>query len=358
METATRTPGKAWTIKWDTKCPHCGAALTKGDACWYVHKSDAKSGKSELFCSKEHAAAHYSGVKAPEPIAIVPEPKLPEKPKVERLPKAPVVSTEVTIDGVTISLQGKHKQFELTLRCAHAGVNVLLVGPAGSGKSTLAKQVHEALVEIRKGEGTGWCSISLAADTPSSKLFGYKDGNGTFQPTPFYGTYTGDQADPGTSLIDELDNGSATIVAGLNQALANGEAAFANGNADKHPHARVIATANTYGKGGDRQYVSRQQLDAASLDRFTTIDVEYDESLEYDLAHAAGKGAPKAEIDDLLSTVRYARSRAAEKKLPLVFGPRSSIDGARLLAAGVDLATVLDIRVFAGVSRDVRAGLQ
>lgn len=348
-------PGRFLAVKWDTACPHCGKALTKGDSAWYIHKNDSKSKKSELFCDKDHAAKHYAGALSLGALAIVPEPPKPAK-VVAATPKAKV--TSVTIDGVEISLLGKHRQFELTLRCAHAGVNVLLVGPAGSGKSTLAKQVHEALVEIRGGEGAGWCSISLAADTPSSKLFGYKDGNGTFQPTPFYGTYTGDGADAGTALIDELDNGSATIVAGLNQALANGEAAFANGNADKHPHARVLATANTYGKGGDRQYVSRQQLDAASLDRFTTIDVEYDEVLETALAHAAGEGAPKADVDDLLSRVRYARQRAADKKLPLVFGPRSSIDGARLLAAGVPLETVLDIRVFAGVSSDVRAGLQ
>ena len=50
----------------------------------------------------------------------------------------------------------------------------------------------------------------------------------------------------------------------------------------------ILAAANTWGRGGDQQYVGRNQLDAATLDRFvlSTLHVDYDTDLERDIAQA------------------------------------------------------------------------
>jgi hypothetical protein len=46
----------------------------------------------------------------------------------------------------------------------------------------------------------------------------------------------------------------------------------------------VCAAANTYGTGADALYVGRNQLDAATLDRFYVVEMDYDRKLEAKLA--------------------------------------------------------------------------
>ena len=50
--------------------------------------------------------------------------------------------------------------------------------------------------------------------------------------------------------------------------------------AKKHKDFRLIAAANTWGTGPSALYVGRNQLDAAFLDRFAQIEVDYDRKLE------------------------------------------------------------------------------
>lgn len=170
-----------------------------------------------------------------------------------------------------------HPVFERALRAARAGLNVLLVGPAGSGKSYLGEQLSEVL-------GRGFGSSSFGPTTPTSKLFGFNDAHGNFNGTPYHRCWS----EGGVFVGDELDNGHPGLVAELNQALAGTTAAFACGNVTKHPDHVFIGTANTFGRGPDRQYVGRNILDAATLDRFATVEVTYDEALETALAKAAG----------------------------------------------------------------------
>ena len=70
----------------------------------------------------------------------------------------------------------------------------------------------------------------------------------------------------------------------LNSALANGSCAFADGMVKRHEDFILIATANTFGNGANAQYVGRNQLDSATLDRFVTIEWGYDEELEMAIA--------------------------------------------------------------------------
>lgn len=254
---------------------------------------------------------------------------------------------EVTLpSGGKITVKGhKHAVLPELLLALGARCHVLLVGPAGTGKSTLATQAAEAL-------GFELQAISLGPTTPMSKVFGYFDAHGNYHDTPFRRAFE----HGGVMLLDELDNGHPGLLAELNQALALGVCAFADGMVAAHPDFRLVATGNTHGTGGDRHYVGRQALDAATLDRFVTIDVPVDEQLEERIAMALAP-SKKRLVRQLLTEVRRLRALAADKRLPVMFSPRISIDGARLLAAGATLDQVLSWRVTRGLSAAHREAL-
>ena len=226
-----------------------------------------------------------------------------------------------------------------------AGCHLFLVGPAGSGKSTLAHQAADSL-------GLSFQALSLGPTTPTSKLFGYMNATGEYVSTPFRLAYESG----GVMLLDELDNGHPGLVAEINQALANGYCAFADGMVKRHDDFRMVATGNTFGKGPDRMFVGRNILDAATLDRFVTLEVPIDEKLERNLALPyATEDKHGKQVPAWIDYVQTVRKAVTERKLPVVVSPRSTIEGAKLLQAGIPLNEVKDMRLFAGISEEVRS---
>jgi cobaltochelatase CobS len=239
-----------------------------------------------------------------------------------------------------------HQVLPDVLLALRAECHVFLVGPAGTGKSMLAKQVAEAM-------SLPFQALSLGPTTPMSKVFGYFDAHGTYHDTPFRRAFE----HGGIMLLDELDNGHPGLLGELNQALALGTCAFADRMVDAHPDFHLIATGNTYGSGGNRQYVGRQALDAATLDRFVVIDVPVDERLEQRIALANAPGRAE-EVLALVEEVRTLRKLAQDKQLPVMFSPRASIDGAKLIAAGASIEQVMAWRVTRGLSPAHRTALE
>ncbi|GAA1296700.1 AAA family ATPase [Saccharothrix xinjiangensis] len=260
---------------------------------------------------------------------------------------APNVVTVVLPQGGEVELGADtHAVLPELLVALHARCHVLLVGPAGTGKSMLAKHAAGAL-------GLEFQALSLGPTTPMSKVFGYYDAHGQYRDTPFRRAFE----HGGVMLLDELDNGHPGLLAELNQALALGLCAFADRMVDAHEDFRLVATGNTYGTGGDRQYVGRQTLDSATLDRFVVIDVPIDEGLEERIALRHAPSHPDA-VHELLAEVRDLRELVEEKKLPVLFSPRTSIDGAKLLEAGATLDQVIRWRVVRGLSDAHRRALE
>lgn len=265
------------------------------------------------------------------------------------------VASEVRITRVEVRLPDKtveapklcHKDFPKVLAKVAAGVNVFLVGPAGTGKSVMAEQLATVL-------STGFGATSFGPTTPTSKLFGYKDGNGTFQETPLYTCYT----QGGIFLGDELDNGHPGLLAEQNQFLSANYCAFANGMAERNEAFRYIATGNTYGRGGDRLFIGRNQLDAATLDRFVFHQLEIDEKLEE--AAALRWSTPDSNIAcrEWIATVRSIRKQVASLKLQVVVSPRASIDGCKLVTTGAFTKTeVIEDVLFKGIDSELRSKL-
>jgi MoxR-like ATPase len=81
-------------------------------------------------------------------------------------------------------------------------------------------------------------------------------------------------------LLDELDASIPETLTMLNEALANGYFPFPTGKVDAHPDFHCLAAGNTFGTGADNEYTGRYQIDAATLNRFGVIRVDYDERIE------------------------------------------------------------------------------
>lgn len=262
----------------------------------------------------------------------------------------PVVRVEVAGAEVKTLPKAAHKALPEVVAILGAGLHLFLVGPAGSGKSTLAHQAAEAITTEAHPDGLPFHALSLGPTTPTSKLFGYNDANGVYRSTPFREVYE----NGGVFLLDELDNGHPGLVAELNQALANGYGAFADGLVKRHQDCRIVATGNTFGKGPDRLFVGRNILDAATLDRFVTVEVLVDEALERNLALGYADEASTDAIRQYVALVQSVRKSVTKAGLPLVVSPRASIDGARLIRAGISPERVAEIRLFAGWSTENR----
>ena len=178
------------------------------------------------------------------------------------------------VDGKKVPMQGiQHEKFETVLKFVANDEPVFLTGPAGSGKNVLCKQVADAL---------GLKFYFTNAVTQEYKLTGFTDAMGNYQPTQFYEAFT----KGGLFMLDEMDASIPEVLVILNAAIANRYFDFPApiGYVEAHPDFRVIAAGNTVGTGADYQYVGRNQLDAASLDRFAVIKVDYSEAIENSVA--------------------------------------------------------------------------
>ena len=234
-------------------------------------------------------------------------------------------------DFEPIKTDTQHANFEILLVAIKSGLNVMLVGEAGSGKTTGAHNVAKLL-------NMNYASISVGAQTGKHEFFGYKDAHGNFIETDFYNIYK----NGGVFLIDELDAGNAGVLTSINSVLANSFCSFACGMIEKHENFICIATANTYGNGATMEFVGRNAIDGATLDRFGVIDWNIDEALE---AQISQDSALCAEVQKI---------RRAIKKLSIkhIVSTRGLLNVERLISNGMKKETAFKIAIWKGLSED------
>ena len=246
-----------------------------------------------------------------------------------------------------VTLDRQHYMFEMLLKVANAGINPMLVGPAGTGKTHASMSLAEAL-------GRTFDAMSFSPMTTEAKIIGYKDVKGTYHETAMVRQYR----DGGVMLGDEMDAGNAAGLTQLNMMLANERAGTPEGVISRHKDFIFVACANTYGTGANRQYVGRNQLDSATLDRFAFIDWDYDEALEGVFA-GVKKESKKLDIEagGIPSAAQwFERSiavRHAVEKLELrhVIG-RAVRHGVTLASAGIGLDHLDKMLLFRGLPLD------
>lgn len=237
--------------------------------------------------------------------------------------KTPSGKTKTQTDGIY------HRDFATALQAVTTGQNVALIGPTGSGKTTMAQQIAEALgVEF----------YFNGAIHHEHKLTGFMDANSNYKPTPFYEAFV----NGGVYLWDEFDASGAQAVLAFNAAMANGMMDFPNGVKKKHDQCYILASLNTWGSGRDREYVGRNKMDAASMNRLTVqLEIGYDEELERMIS------SDKDWAEYCIS------ARAAIMKLGIrhIVSPRASIAGGELLAAGMSRTMVEQTVLWQGLDK-------
>ena len=274
------------------------------------------------------------------------------------LPRAIVVTVNERM-AVNVGIQ--HSHFEAVLRLASARLNVWLVGPAGSGKTSVASAVAHAL-------GLPDFSASVCALTSKADLVGYRNVlNGEYVRTDLREAFE----HGGVFLLDEVDAGNANVMVILNALLANGSYAFPDGKVAKHKDFVLLAGANTIGMGADRQYVGRNQLDKATVDRFAMVPFPYDPSIEAAMCGVSAnalKDAPAVEKFKFLDTTdevevqgrceeycsRVQKIRKAIDSLAVrhIVSPRASLIGCTMIRLGFSPSQVMEFAVWKGLDSE------
>ena len=226
-----------------------------------------------------------------------------------------------------------HKMTQQIADVCNVGIHQMLVGPAGGGKTTCCEKVAEIL-DLK------FYPMSVGPQTTKSDLLGFIDAAGNYHSTPLRDAFE----HGGLLLLDEVDAANAGVLTIINALLANGYCSFPDGVIQRNDKFRCICACNTYGRGADRQYVGRNQLDAATLDRFAVVDFDYDEELERAIACN----------DEWVDKIIRYRKRAFDLKMRVVISPRASIYGAKLLASGMKEKLVEDLVVWKGVSAEIK----
>lgn len=237
---------------------------------------------------------------------------------------------EIVQNGQRKEIEGLfHKNFEKIIQIVGQKIPLMLIGPAGSGKNHTLEQVAKAL------DLPFYFSNSI---TQEYKLTGFIDAGGIYHETEFYKAFT----NGGLFFFDEIDASCAESLIIINAALANGYFDFPNGRVNAHKDFRVVAAANTFGNGADMIYVGRNQLDGATLDRFATMEFDYDENIERTLCAD----------DELYRFIISIRDAIKKRRLRFVVSMRATINASKMLQAGIDKETIIRSVITKSMTKD------
>ena len=159
-----------------------------------------------------------------------------------------------------------HAMFDAILALVSAGVNTCLVGPPGSGKTHMAGQIARAL---------GLEFFQTGAILQKYELTGYQTATGEYIRSALRDAFEFG----GLFLWDEFDASAPDAIVAFNALMENDRADFPDGMVARHPDFRIIASANTYLTGATVEFVGRNGLDGASINRFAVVTLEEDERL-------------------------------------------------------------------------------
>lgn len=191
----------------------------------------------------------------------------------------------------------KPKIYDDVKKCVENKVAVLLTGEAGTGKNEMCKNISLDL-----GLDFYFCN----AINDIFQLTGYGNADGEYVKTQFYDFCT----KGGVFMFDEIDASDPQALIVFNSAIANGYFDFpVKGRVQLNENCRFIACANTKGQGASLTYVGRNQLDAATLDRFVMFRLEYDKNVEKKISNN------NSDLVDFIECFRDAVNKAGSLQI-------------------------------------------
>jgi len=230
-----------------------------------------------------------------------------------------------------VELKNQHYKFEMIMKTAMTWANIALVWPAWSWKTTIIENVAKWLQ-------LEFYAKSVSAQTWTHEFFGYMEASWKYVPTLFRKAYE----KWGVFLVDEFDAGNPNVLASLNQATANWICAFPDKMVKKNDNFIIVMAWNTYWTGANAEYVWRNKIDWATLDRFAFIDLPYDEKME--LQSSTNK--------EWCKYVQSIRKKATTKKVKCIISPRATFMGQDLIEAGLEIEDIKKMLIFKGMTSD------
>ena len=276
---------------------------------------------------------------------------------VNNLPPRDVI--EIKKGGETRTIEGVvHKQFKevlqfaTTRRASGWPIMIWAYGGPGSGKTyMLSTQLGKALGFERKDIFVFPCGPT----TTEGKVTGYTNVlSDTFREGFIYGPFK----NGGLAVLDEADVPDGSVHPAIN-ALDNDDFMFPNGETVKrHKDFHLICSANTLGTGAMNGF-NRNRIDAAFLDRFVCMEIEYDPELERQTSIPAGISKEKIELCKrwlayVLKVRDYVQSN---NQCSIYITPRASMNGCALLANDNKTESVLKSVLFRHMSKQMVAAV-
>ncbi len=251
---------------------------------------------------------------------------------VSAIKRIPVIEIEKT-GKKEVAHNALERVIKIISGCKRAKANILLVGGCGGGKSYLCKQVA-GLMNL-----DFYCQ-GMSSQTTKSDLMGFINATGGYVRTPLRNAYE----NGGVLCLDEIDAGNSNVLMLINNVISMDEIEFPDGKVKKHKNFWIICTANTYGKGATMEYVGRNRLDAATLDRFTVVTMDYDLELEKTIVNC----------DKWMSIIEKLRANAEKYNLKVIISPRASQIGADMYDAGIPVNEIIEMQILKGASDDIK----
>lgn len=239
--------------------------------------------------------------------------------------------TDIAKTDFNHEMDKTHEMFNSVLKDIQQNISPMLVGPAGSGKSTVLQQIADAL-------SLKYYPLSVNGQTSEYQIIGFKNANGEYIRSAFRDAFE----NGGLFSFEEIDAGNPNVLTVMNNALSQDFYLFPDGYVSKHANFRLAASANTYGRGANRQYIGRNPLDAATLDRFAMSYVDYDEDLERQIG-------PEPKWTDYIQTIRHVVDSFG---IPLVVSTRAIVFGGRDVKSGTDWDVALEKFVWRGCKQE------
>lgn len=250
------------------------------------------------------------------------------------VPQKVVVSFKVNEKELVDKISDPHPLLAKLVNLLKSGTNVLLVGPAGSGKTMLGDQASKVL-------GLQFGHLCFSAGVSETWLYGRQLPTG-FVEQEFSKLYR----EGGVFLADEMDAADANLLLSINTALANGVMynPISGEKHTRHKDFHFIGAANTFGKGQNSAYAGRNRLDAATLDRFVSIPVDY-------LPEIEEKICPVRELLDSLRALREVIKKANGSD---VISYRAFSKGMVLYNLGYDVKEIKEV-ITASWTKELKA---